>query len=256
MADENTAKATGVLAWLCWVVLVPSVLVAGYTAFLFRQAEGRDLWQSKWLFWHLLAQASMVGAGGARLRRLLRGNGLGGCRHAGEDSRRGDDAAPGHHRSRPGRGHKSRGAAVAARVIVRGRDARLFWLGSVAPVVLALILGAVAWNDALVWAAGLAGLLVQPALLVHETAFVRAGQDFIDHPLVRVPRTSAPPSPAAGCAVLARRRGSRVRPHHRPARHGGPHPGSHSPSPHRPRLPRGPRPLSTRRRSQSPSRAA
>jgi len=93
-------------------------------------------------------------------------------------------------------------------VIVRGRDARLFWLGSVAPVVLALILGAVAWNDALVWAAGLAGLLVQPALLVHETAFVRAGQDFIDHPLVRVPRTSAPPSPAAGCAVLARRRGS------------------------------------------------
>ena len=36
MADENTAKATGVLAWLCWVVLVPSVLVAGYTAFLLR----------------------------------------------------------------------------------------------------------------------------------------------------------------------------------------------------------------------------
>jgi Fe-S-cluster-containing dehydrogenase component len=36
--------------------------VAGYTAFLFAQCEGRDLWQSKWLLPHLLVQAVMCGA--------------------------------------------------------------------------------------------------------------------------------------------------------------------------------------------------
>jgi len=35
--------------------------VAGYTAFLFRQCEGRDLWQSRALLPHLLAQAVMLG---------------------------------------------------------------------------------------------------------------------------------------------------------------------------------------------------
>ena len=36
--------------------------VAGYTAFLFAQCEGRDLWQSKLLLPHLLAQATLCGA--------------------------------------------------------------------------------------------------------------------------------------------------------------------------------------------------
>jgi Fe-S-cluster-containing dehydrogenase component len=36
--------------------------VAGYTAFLFGQCEGRDLWQSRLLLPHLLAQAAMCGA--------------------------------------------------------------------------------------------------------------------------------------------------------------------------------------------------
>jgi Ni/Fe-hydrogenase subunit HybB-like protein len=35
-----------------------------YTAFLFGQAEGRDLWQSPLLPMHLLVQATMVGAAG------------------------------------------------------------------------------------------------------------------------------------------------------------------------------------------------
>lgn len=36
--------------------------MAGYTAFLFAQCEGRDLWQSKWLLPHLLFQALLCGA--------------------------------------------------------------------------------------------------------------------------------------------------------------------------------------------------
>src|SRR5690606_17276315 len=38
---------------LAWLPVPASVLMAGYTAFLFGQAEGRDLWQSPLLFWHL-----------------------------------------------------------------------------------------------------------------------------------------------------------------------------------------------------------
>jgi Fe-S-cluster-containing dehydrogenase component/formate-dependent nitrite reductase membrane component NrfD len=45
-----------------WVAAALGVGVAGYTAFLFGQCEGRDLWQSPWLLPHLLAQAAACGA--------------------------------------------------------------------------------------------------------------------------------------------------------------------------------------------------
>ena len=43
------------------VAAIAALGVAGYTAFLFAQCEGRDLWQSKLLLPHLLVQAGMVG---------------------------------------------------------------------------------------------------------------------------------------------------------------------------------------------------
>ena len=69
--------AYGVLcvAWLACGVLyggVPAALIiptailavaaACYSAFLFAQAKGRDLWQSPMFFWHLLVQAFVAGA--------------------------------------------------------------------------------------------------------------------------------------------------------------------------------------------------
>lgn len=47
---------------LRWVSAALGLGVAGYTAFLFAQCEGRDLWQSKLLLPHLLVQATMCGA--------------------------------------------------------------------------------------------------------------------------------------------------------------------------------------------------
>jgi Fe-S-cluster-containing dehydrogenase component/formate-dependent nitrite reductase membrane component NrfD len=45
------------------LVNIPLALgVAGYTAFLFKQCEGRDLWQSKLLLPHLIVQAVMCGS--------------------------------------------------------------------------------------------------------------------------------------------------------------------------------------------------
>ena len=170
---------------LAWLAIPASALMAGYTAFLFGQAEGRDLWQSPVLFWHLQAQAVMVGSGAlavvglfldlsdpawrlvmaafviatvAHLAILL-------VEYAGQ--------------------HASRQAATAAHVITSSRYARTFWLGSVVPTLVAAILGAVAWatgagtvdlavSGVLV---AVAGLIVQPALLAYESVFVRAGQD-------------------------------------------------------------------------------
>ena len=47
---------------LRWVSAFLGIFVAGYTAFLFAQCEGRDLWQSKHLFLHLIAQAVLCGS--------------------------------------------------------------------------------------------------------------------------------------------------------------------------------------------------
>src|SRR5262249_34823199 len=47
-----------------WPAAALAVLTAVYTAFLFAQAEGRDLWQSPLLPWHLLVQSVLAGAAG------------------------------------------------------------------------------------------------------------------------------------------------------------------------------------------------
>ena len=49
--------------WLLFAGLPLAVGAAIYTAFLFGQAEGRDLWQSTLLPFHLIVQAGMMGAG-------------------------------------------------------------------------------------------------------------------------------------------------------------------------------------------------
>jgi Fe-S-cluster-containing dehydrogenase component/formate-dependent nitrite reductase membrane component NrfD len=48
-----------------WIVVLTAVLAAAsacYSAFLFAQAKGRDLWQSPLFFWHLLVQAFIAGS--------------------------------------------------------------------------------------------------------------------------------------------------------------------------------------------------
>jgi Fe-S-cluster-containing dehydrogenase component/formate-dependent nitrite reductase membrane component NrfD len=45
-----------------WATALFAIASAGYSAFLFAQARGRDFWQSPLLFWHLLVQAIVAGA--------------------------------------------------------------------------------------------------------------------------------------------------------------------------------------------------
>lgn len=175
----------GDLSVLRWPAIPVAALTAGYTAFLFGQAEGRDLWQSPLLFWHLIAKAGMAGAGallvaapfadltGAAGRFLAVSLAVSAALHLLFLALEYGPASVGGARARgSGGGHRSRGAAVAAHVIARGRYARLFWAGGVLPVAAAIplvFLGSVA--------GALCGLAVQAALLAYESAYIRAGQD-------------------------------------------------------------------------------
>ena len=168
---------SGVITVLAWPAIPAAAMVAGYTAFLFGQAEGRDLWQSPVLFWHLIAQALMVGAGAllvlsvffapsAQALRLLSGLlVIGVVAHLLITA------------VEFGGKHATRNAQIAAHAITRGRYARVFWLGSVllsavgGALALAGLLGSIGLLGAL------AGLIVQPALILHERVFVMAAQD-------------------------------------------------------------------------------
>ena len=59
----ETSLAASLRPWFLSLGTPLAVATAVYTAFLFGQAEGRDLWQSPLLPFHFLVQASMVGAG-------------------------------------------------------------------------------------------------------------------------------------------------------------------------------------------------
>ncbi len=185
--------------WLLLASLPLAGLTAVYTAFLFGQAEGRDLWQSPLLPAHLLAQALLAGAaallvlnpflplppplltlawwvfGLTLLADLL-------------------VFFPGEYGMR----HGTDAAGEAAWAILRGPYRRIFWggavvLGHLIPLVL---LGAVALAQTLGWGApsadgvaaawdavavglvtcSVAGVLALVGLFLYEYAFVMAPQ--------------------------------------------------------------------------------
>jgi Fe-S-cluster-containing dehydrogenase component/formate-dependent nitrite reductase membrane component NrfD len=167
----------GAFEWLAVPAVLTAVGAAGYTAFLFAQAEGRDLWQSPLLFWHLLVQATMVGAGALAVAAPALDLGAEGK----ELVTRTLALAAGIHvvmllMEYLG-SHSSRHAAAAAHLVTSGPYAGLFWTTAVGLAVLATAAAAASWNGELLGLAVAAGLAVQVALLAYESVFVRAGQD-------------------------------------------------------------------------------
>jgi Fe-S-cluster-containing dehydrogenase component/formate-dependent nitrite reductase membrane component NrfD len=160
------------------VLAIPAgAMVAGYTGFLFGQAEGRDLWQSPLLFWHLIVQAVMVGGGALAVAAAIAGTGT----SASALIARSLAVATGLHVlmllvEYCGR-HATRQAAAAAHMITHGRYARVFWLGAVTLAAIAAVLAVPGWGGGAGALVAVAGLAVQAALLAYESVFVRAGQD-------------------------------------------------------------------------------
>ncbi len=155
--------------------MVFAAFTAVYTAFLFGQAEGRDLWQSSLLPFHLLVQAVMVGAGGvlalagavgtpASLADFARAAFIGALLLDLGVTLLGEFGMP----------HASEVAARAAHEISHGRYAGQFWYGAVGvghllPLGLALVGSPLL--DALAAVAAVAGLYL------FEHAFVMAPQE-------------------------------------------------------------------------------
>ncbi|HEY3896934.1 MAG TPA: 4Fe-4S dicluster domain-containing protein [Pseudonocardiaceae bacterium] len=180
----DAGAAGSILHGLAVPVFLAAVMTTGYTGFLFGQAEGRDLWQSPLLFWHLVIQAFMVGGGALVIAAAV-------------SDVEGDAAGAVEGGGRAllvaalalgtvvhlvmvlfeylGR-HPSANAAAAARLAVRGRYATTFWGGGIGLGVLGGALAAIGWvGPPAVAVAG--GVLVQVALLAYESVFIRAGQD-------------------------------------------------------------------------------
>ncbi|MEM9563525.1 MAG: 4Fe-4S dicluster domain-containing protein [Actinomycetota bacterium] len=164
------------------VLAVPAVLgaagTAGYTAFLFGQCEGRDLWQTPLLLPVLLAQA--VTAGGAAyaimdlfldvpqpaaIRWVLLGGVLATAALVAIELT----------------SKASRSVELAIEAMTSGRYANRFWYGGVAigmVVPAALAIGALVTGDgtAATVMAAVGGVAALAGMFTYEDSFVRAGQ--------------------------------------------------------------------------------
>jgi formate-dependent nitrite reductase membrane component NrfD len=150
--------------------------VAGYTAFLFGQCEGRDLWQTPLLLPILLAQAVVAGTSAyalldlvmdvpeARAIRITFLAALGGLALLllTELWSRG-----------------SRHVELATLEMTRGAYAAQFWFGGVLNGIVvpaALITFAIAADTSSPWPAACAGAAALFGMFAYEDAYVRAGQ--------------------------------------------------------------------------------
>jgi len=171
----SVAGSTNALRILAVPALLLAAATAGYTALLFGQCEGRDLWQSSLLLPTLLAQACVAGAAGYAVLDLvvdgpdpvavqwllLAGILVSALLTAAELASHGT-------------AHTE--AAVAA--MTRGRHAARFWLGGVAlgHALPAVVVGANLGVDAGPVPAAAAGICALAGMWFYEDSFVRAGQ--------------------------------------------------------------------------------
>jgi formate-dependent nitrite reductase membrane component NrfD len=161
--------------FLTWPGVALAILAAVYTAFLFAQAEGRDLWQSALLPWHLFVQALMAGAAGLLILGLFLGLSAEAARVLAGTfgaalllnlllTAGGEFGVP----------HASVVAKAAARMITRGRYARHYWGSLLAGLLLPLTIIVLAPGSTA--ALALAGALSLAGLFFYEWAYVMAPQ--------------------------------------------------------------------------------
>jgi Ni/Fe-hydrogenase subunit HybB-like protein len=158
-----SAMGRGDAPWLTVAGIPLALMTAVYTAYLFAQSKGRDLWQSALLPAHMLVQSLVAGSGTLLASRTLTGI----------------PAAPlawilavacGTHlllvwgeTTLP---HVTAHARLAIHEMVRGRFARWFWVGAVL----------IAFALASPWVGAVAAPLALAGLIAYEHAYVQAAQ--------------------------------------------------------------------------------
>jgi Fe-S-cluster-containing dehydrogenase component/formate-dependent nitrite reductase membrane component NrfD len=171
----------GMAPWIVWLTAVFAVASAGYSAFLFAQARGRDFWQSPLLFWHLIVQAMVAGAAMLTLLAALQiitpyqflsgqmlywlGNLLVVALLAGLAMVLGELFM----------NHGSEAVARPAHLLARGALWKQFWLGVVglgalAPIALTL------WPTSSIYPNLAAAVLALFGLWMYENLWIKAGQ--------------------------------------------------------------------------------
>jgi formate-dependent nitrite reductase membrane component NrfD/ferredoxin len=166
---------SGLTVVLLGPTVIAGVLAAGYTAFLFGQCEGCDLWQTPLLPLHMVVQALLssgavlallpAALGGTPEGRKVAAGALLICLVLHLLILLGEIAMP----------PATNNAGYAARMITHGPYRTLFWMGAVVfgGLLPTLLLSVGAFNAILV---GLSALLGLGGLLAFEWCFVMAGQ--------------------------------------------------------------------------------
>jgi formate-dependent nitrite reductase membrane component NrfD len=163
------ARADGVRDVLGWAMVPSGALLAAYTALLFGQCEGRDLWQSRLLLPHTLVNAVVAGAGALGIATLFGAEGAGTLRWA---LVAGGAASVALIALDTWGSHATEQAERAARNLRRDRFARRF-LAGLAGLLAGALLPLAGGDPALLAAAGALALI---GLWLYEDAWVRAGQ--------------------------------------------------------------------------------
>jgi formate-dependent nitrite reductase membrane component NrfD len=170
-----SAGSVHAAAILLWPTVLVGFFAAMYTAFLFGQCEGRDLWQTPLLPVHLVVQALLCGA--AVLALLP--SALGGSQQLWIVAKVALLSTLVFHLlivaaefTMP---HSTDNSAYAARLITHGPFRIWFWIGAVAVGgILPFLLLSLAPSDS--YSGALAGVLALAGLLIFEWCFVMAGQ--------------------------------------------------------------------------------
>jgi Fe-S-cluster-containing dehydrogenase component/formate-dependent nitrite reductase membrane component NrfD len=168
-------RFSGVASALLWPTVLVGFCAAAYTAFLFGQCEGRDLWQTPLLPAHLIVQALLCGSavlavlpqalGGSAAASSFATVALAASLVAHLLMLLGEVAMP----------HTTDNARYGARLMTHGPFARAFWGGAVAIGGISPLLLLLAGGHNRV-AVGVASALALAGLLIFEWCFVMAGQ--------------------------------------------------------------------------------
>ena len=171
-------ESEGLLQALAVPAAITGAATAGYTAFLFAQCEGRDLWQTPLLLPMLLARAVTAGAAAwliadgfidvpapDAVRWAMVGGVVAVMALSWMESV----------------SHGSRHVEIAVHNMISGAHASLFWggiiFGAIIPLILAVVAIVIGGSSGAAVALGvIAGLFALLGMFLSETAFVRAGQ--------------------------------------------------------------------------------
>jgi len=165
---------------LLWPTVMVGFCAASYTAFLFGQCEGRDLWQTPLLPAHLIVQAVLCGS--AVLALLP--DAVGGSAQALSIAVPILTATLGLHLlmvlGEVAMPHTTDNARYGARLMTHGPFAGAFWgggvvLGGIVPLLL-LLMGPLLFGAPNRIVVGLASVFALVGLLIFEWCFVMAGQ--------------------------------------------------------------------------------